>query len=777
MTRAGLAMRASLLVLVVLATGCRREPEERVLRVLSWNTFNLPTLAGEMGQVNMDEKERGRLVARLMKESGYDVIALNEVFDETVRGALIEEAETGANAFRFVVEDLDGGGLEDSGLVLFSRLEPARFTAEKPVAGQHGKVFNLPGFAKPFPGTSEYQDTRRCAAMDVWWKGQPGNGEVDSWLDQPADNCLVAFHRYRACTDVTPDDSPFGSECEAGKGVGFVRLRQTNGRLLDVFWSHMQATLRAPEYELPLPDFLTSRAGQFDEMAAMINVWSPVAERDTVVMGDLNVNGDASKGFRDEYRKLLEAGGSVFGKMGFRDMWAESAPKDDVGFSWSRRNDHVPEETEEERLDYVMWRDQKGRVMCGQHPFVERKFDLVNAGGSRIDLSDHFGVGVELRQKLQDQPSGEDPCSPRTGKDLMSLSGTAHKVMKGRLAVPGACQWLRIEKGTWTVTSLVTEPLRITAWKAADISEQLPLFDGDEQLDFIEKQDEVQVDSEEPFYLKICWLDGRRTGDYELRVSPNVGADPKHPVGLTLNRPRDISFGNQFGANPGTVLWTRLKLPETFAHTKHALETDFLTQSGVLRVGTAPVGAAAPPVTYSGGFTSSWGVQAAGAFGGAADTDLFVVIEREMPANPAVGNSFSFRVTTDHQQVQLRTLECQEQEDATGDDRIRMNYTADGKTVKLLDLGDFDEGQDVDLSGQTKVGTKWVLGEVAITIFDQDGTDLDNDVTSGNALDNLGTIRIPALGGKPPANQQEKADIGWFTQDEARYRLDHVRRR
>ena len=100
--------RPSFLLLLMLASGActrREEKPEEVLRILSWNTFNLPTIAGEMGQINMDEKDRGKLVARLLKRSPYQVIALNEVFDETVREALIEEAESGAGAFRFVVED------------------------------------------------------------------------------------------------------------------------------------------------------------------------------------------------------------------------------------------------------------------------------------------------------------------------------------------------------------------------------------------------------------------------------------------------------------------------------------------------------------------------------------------------------------------------------------------------------------------------------------------------------------------------------------------------
>ena len=746
------------------------------MKVLSWNTFNLPTIAGEQGQINLDEKERGKLVAKLLKRSGYQVIALNEVFDETVRAALIEEAESGTDAFRFVVEDLDGGGMEDSGLVLLSRLEPIRFSAPEPVAGQHASLLNLPGFAKPYPGTDDYLDTRSCAAMDVWWKGQPNNGEVDSWVPGSGGNCLIAFHRYRACTSEAPDgfNLGIGAECDAGKGVGYVRLRQANGEPLDVFWSHTQASLRPPEYSEP-PDFRSKREGQLKELAGMVKQWSPSGERDAVIMGDLNVNGD--KELESEYKKLIQTGAdSLLGSIGFRDLWAESAPKEDRGLTWSHRNDHVPSNTPQERLDYVLWRDRKGDDMCAQHPFVERKFDALRPGGASIDLSDHFGVGMELRPRDRD-PNGAsvEPCSPSKARTVESLLPSAE--MKGALRSPGACHWLRFEPGTWTVTSFTSDPLRISAWAADDISEELSFFRGDAELGHVEKKDEAQVAVDKPFYLKICWMDPNRTGDYRIKVSPNVGADPEHPVVLSLNRFAKLAFGSQYGMNPSNLLWTLVKLPKTFSKAPHALNSVMLAHQSKVRVGTAPVGSSPPPVSWIAGFDGVWGMKPAGGFGGASETELFLVIEREPPINPVQGLALEFRVITDHQEVLLKVLECIEQEDATGDDRIRMTYSADGKVLKIIDLGAFDEGQDVNLAGHGQLGLNWVKGDVTITIFDQDGSDLEDDATSGKALDNLGTIVIKKLDGIPPANPQADNGSGKFTQDGANYRLDHRRRR
>ncbi len=788
-------IQTSMIVLASLALlgGCDKEPKperEPTLRILSWNTFALPTIAGQMGQINMDEEDRGRAVARRLKESPYDVIALNEVFDETIRDALLDEAQSGPQRFRFVVEDLDGGGAEDSGLVLLSRLEPIRFSAPAPQPFQHGGVPSVPtdGTVAPFPGTQAYQDTRNCADMDVWFAGN----NVDAWVSGNGDNCLIAFHRYRHCTDEAPETAgdvvdtvidpflPLGAECDAGKGVAYVRLKQRNGKALDVFWSHTQANLTSPEYEEPLPDFLSERDGQLAELEAMVAQWSPSVERDAVILGDLNVDGMNTDGeFKQEYRKQLASGDdSRFGKLGFRDLWPEASTKEDQGESWSTRNDHVPAEARDERLDYVLWRDRKGSVGCDQHPKIERHFDHSRADGSSIDLSDHFGVGAEVRRRGDAIDSDTpEPCSPSLARLREKLPNGGE--MKGTLATPGACHWLRIEQGTWTVTNMGAHALRLAAFAARDVSEPLDFFRGDAEVQSFRKtEDEAQVAIEEPFLLKICWQDPARTGDYNLLLAPNVGQDSQHPVVLPLNREVKLAYGQQFGANPNNLIWTLVQLPKTFSTDGHALRVELGEHAATpLRTGTAPAGAAESAINWINGFVGDEGLLDVGAHGGPAPDELSVVLEREDPADASALVSFSARVLTDHHEVNLGVLECVEQEDSTGDDRIRMTYSADGKSHDIVDLGAFDEGQDVNLSGHNRFGSNWVRGEVRITIYDQDGEDLEDDVTSGNALDNLGSVTIGDFTGDPAVDAELKDGVKKFTQDEANYRLEFSRRR
>ncbi len=747
---------AALSALVLILPACRQKKQtgETVLRVLTWNTFNLPTIAGKMGEVNLDEEARGKLVARLMKQSGYDVIALNEVFDETVRDALLEEAKSGPGAFTFIVEKLDGETLEDSGLLLLSRLEPIRFAAESPFPLQHDLDQN---------GTPA--DITRCAKQRVWWNGQPDDGEVDSWRPANGGECLIAFHDYRACTF----DAVFGAECQSSKGVGYVRLRQRNGQPLDVFWTHMQAN--AGNYK-------KARAEQFQELSKFIQFWSPGRVRDSVVMGDLNVNG-ADIALEEYTKTILTSNDSVLGSLGFQDLWPwpTSAPQQDKGLTYTHRNDHVKVTDPEERLDYVLWRDRDGRKACAQHPRVERRYDAVRPGGSTIDLSDHFGVGMEIRQFARDPMANPEPCSPSRA---VKLAGLANGQFEERTDTPGACQWLFVEPGTYTVSNLTGNPMHISAWLHDDISEPLPLFRGDAELGPKEKQDEAQVASDRPFFLKFCWLDPARVGLLRVQVGPNTGADPLHPIVLTLNRFAGGVYGTQFGANPTTVLWTLVQLPETFSGDAHALSAALETGSSTkLRLGWAAVGGGSPVVSWVTSFVpGDGGVNAnLGSHGGGSPIELHVVIEREPPAVPSAGFTFKLRAVTHHQQVELGVLECIEQEDSTGDDRVRLTYDADGKKKEIIDLGDFDEGQDTNLSGRADIGRLWVRGPVKITIYDQDGSDLEDDLTSGNALDNLGTDTVPQLSGAVPADAEEKTGMLTFTQDGANYRLRWKRRR
>ena len=160
--------------------------------------------------------------------------------------------------------------------------------------------------------------------------------------------------------------------------------------------------------------------------------------------------------------------------------------------------------------------------------------------------------------------------------------------MQGTLAVPGACQWMRIDQGTWTVTNLSAPTLVMRAFLVRDVSEPLAFFRGDEVLQSVRKtRDEVQVALEEPFLVQMCWQEPTRTGLYRVRVSPNVGADPEHPVVLPLNRPVPLSFGNQFGANPTTKLWTVAVVPKTFSGDGHKLRLDLGDHASTkLRAGT-----------------------------------------------------------------------------------------------------------------------------------------------------------------------------------------------
>ena len=133
------------------------------LRVLTYNVQMLPSHFSAATKPANATKISARV-----KAGGYDVVALNEVFDEDVRGNVLEHLEA---SFPYHVDYLSGGTAvnEDAGLMLFSRL-PFR----------------------PLPDDTYRADNQSCEAT----------------------NCgRVGFLEFGSCE---------GDDCLAEKGVGFV---------------------------------------------------------------------------------------------------------------------------------------------------------------------------------------------------------------------------------------------------------------------------------------------------------------------------------------------------------------------------------------------------------------------------------------------------------------------------------------------------------------------------------------------------------------------------
>ena len=127
------------------------------LRILTLNTALLGDVAqellGALDPVPYDNDERGCNYANRLLEQDYDIIVLNEVFDENGRDALYNGGCNPdgalAHAYPYVVKKIENGSMEDSGLMLFSRypfweLRPHDYDDEEIEVYQHGNAVSEP---------------------------------------------------------------------------------------------------------------------------------------------------------------------------------------------------------------------------------------------------------------------------------------------------------------------------------------------------------------------------------------------------------------------------------------------------------------------------------------------------------------------------------------------------------------------------------------------------------------------------------------------------------
>lgn len=180
------------------------------LRIGTYNVQFLPGGFGNDGSPcgfsGSDDTTRPHKIAERIKKSGYDIIALNEVFDEDSRGTFLAEL---MGTYPHYVAYLTDSTVttEDSGLMLFSRFP-----------------------FEPLPDT-----TFQVHSGDCW-----------------ASDCnKVAFYEYGRAD---------GDDARSEKGVGFVRIRnpQTN-RIYNVLFTHMQASYPGDDDEADAHEHFNTR--------------------------------------------------------------------------------------------------------------------------------------------------------------------------------------------------------------------------------------------------------------------------------------------------------------------------------------------------------------------------------------------------------------------------------------------------------------------------------------------------------------------------------------
>ena len=471
-------------VLLAGTTGCPPQPPPPPVNVgdsLRIGTFNVQFLPG-----SDDDETRSVKIADRILASTYDIIALNEVFDEEARTKFVEKLK---GTFPHYVEYLgdDAVGSEDSGLMLFSR----------------------------YPFEPLVIDTHKAEADDV----DAASAGVD-WKE-------VGFIEYDA--DVFPDNW-------AAKGVALVRIRNPySNRIYNVAFTHMQASY--PEDEEDLEDWkepINARASQLGDIRRILEEslnTGQLGREDTFVMGDMNIDGDLTDPNLGgsaccqpnlfEWAERFDSTGSFFTDT-MKDAWANEQSPDDPGLSNLYHWGPPFAPNTGARLDYIL-RNRAGSAfsnnrLCVQHltlahnmrqgaPYIESGLGMAGI----TELSDHIGLNADINRWAPNCSVVEALANPAVD---VPISGT--------LTYPGSMQWYRIDTpGTYAFV-LNTANVDYRIYDAKDLSTPVPPY-FDETIMFQDAAGKPHEGikyhlPETPFYVRVFSSDRTHTGNYTLYV-------------------------------------------------------------------------------------------------------------------------------------------------------------------------------------------------------------------------------------------------------------------
>jgi endonuclease/exonuclease/phosphatase family metal-dependent hydrolase len=359
------------------------------------------------------------LLAGRIREAGYDLILLTEVFSGRARRMLVDRL---AGEYQWNVQYIGSHRIlrEDSGLMLLSRL--------------------------PFEALP---DSRDCSHPKI---RASSSGSTPDWQH-------VWFVEYRDCCS---------SDCLAGKGAAYVRVR-LDGRPLNVFFTHMQAKY---DYHGPRKQALTReiRLSQLRQLAGLVEeALGPDgnSSENTIVLGDFNVDGvrssedhPAAGADGDEWRSMLELMTGLF-PQGVDDVWDRYTPTADPGHTYPAWDPHA-------RRDYVFLSStDPAQPLRVQHTALA--YNLAGRDG-QVDrnMSDHLGINVDLNLE-------QAGCHPQDARPLGQVAESV--AVEGRIEHAGGLQWYALEaRGAFEIEHGFDEggaSHALEVYSAADISRPL----------------------------------------------------------------------------------------------------------------------------------------------------------------------------------------------------------------------------------------------------------------------------------------------------------------
>lgn len=478
---------------LVISKGAQHDSYENSVKLLTFNVRMIPETWDDFC-CDISNEDRAELIGDLIRAEDYDIVVLNEVFDEDSR-TVFEDRLSGV--FPYYVRKIDKPtDMEDSGLMLFSRFP------FQPLPNPDW-MFSFPLLASPF--IEAYSD-----GDDAW--------NLVAAIVYPAESC---------------DDY----DCDSAKGVGLVRVRNPEtGHIMNVAFSHTQASYGDGDCEAEVD----GRTMQFALVEQLLKVvlGDKVDQEAVFLLGDLNVDGVQMYGYdtsnfgylhggpcsghsRWEWTTRFGTPGSFFTDT-LSDSWVYEMQGPDfygnpVEFDWGKTAGlPVPSE----RLDYVLWSgDSRYQI---QH--ITREHHLRVADG--YILSDHLPICANYNVEI---PYG-NPMNARVP--------ALDTPVPGNITRTGGMQWYRIdEPGTYLV-AVDGNDMAYDVYESRDLTTPAPQY--------YEETGQIQVQEkpplfwtgqkfcmpEAPFYIRVYKTARNLTGPYQLAVHRMTGESKEEAVSL-----------------------------------------------------------------------------------------------------------------------------------------------------------------------------------------------------------------------------------------------------
>ena len=452
-----LSFLAAMLGLFALDSTAEATP--RNVRVATYNVQQMPPPWANDGHyfdedgTPISDVDRLALTIDNILASDYEVVALNEVFDEDARATLVAALEPDFPFFiAYIGNDTD---TQDSGLMLFSK-HPF---VEMQLDDEH--VYECGDVEIGFAGTHSECPERLLGFTEFHCDGTYANDPIWDQVD-----------------------------CYTSKGAGLVEIMLPTGDPMFVAFSHFVASYESDSKSVQLAK-ISDRRKALEAIGRLVTDGSeenalPAPPGDltdhlVVVMGDLNIDGNA---FHDQ--ELAEANaewGDAFGgdqstvqftscgelplqtcldqERSMVDPWAFDTSKDDLGrtngFPFTLDLTDASTRSAGERLDYILYRgpsaSQPGNVdmMIPQHAHIA--WSLAGAAGL---LSDHLPLGLDILLPIRRTTPSHS--TPRTAQAITMVNPDDANPpnVPMQIQAPGHMQWVHLDvpPGTYTVRTL-----------------------------------------------------------------------------------------------------------------------------------------------------------------------------------------------------------------------------------------------------------------------------------------------------------------------------------